>query len=104
MNLKWSDEFHEAQPFGFMNFPKSDGIKYKRDNFFSHFQSEEKVFEKNGAFRWKKRSGTQNHMYDCRLYALVARDVLFDIIMSQVKIKNPTWSDFITVLKKSMKS
>ncbi len=99
MGLKWSREFNNVQPFGYMNFPKPDGLRYGMKDYFSHYQSEQRIVDKNGAYRWVKQTGTQNHMYDCRLYALIARDIMLEKILAESKIKKGVWGDYIEMIK-----
>lgn len=98
MGLNWNQQYNDCQPFGYMNFPTpSDGL-YLRNNFFIHFEAETKIIDKNGAYRWIKTHGKQNHLFDCRLYAIVVRDIFIDQIFHSQKIKNGTWSDFVKLI------
>ena len=86
------------QPIGFMNFPiPAEGL-YLYKNYFEHFEAEEKRFDKN-KYTWKKRQGKQNHLYDCRLYNYVARDIFLDNLFREYKIKNGTWKNYVDLLK-----
>ena len=96
MTLKWDQDFNdEGQPFGFMNFPFPSDGKYLFGNFFSHYEAEEKKIDTRGNFRWIKRSNRQNHMFDVRLYAMVARDIWLDELFKKYGIKNGTWNDYV---------
>lgn len=101
MVLKWDPEHHTMQPFGFMNFPIPSNGKYLFENYFSHFEAEHKVFDNRGKYRWLKRSQKhQNHLFDCRLYNMVVRDIFLDKLFKSYKIKNGTWADFVAALPK----
>lgn len=95
MNLKWNPDFAEQQPVGFMNFPTPNNSKYGFENYFSHFESEEKRIDKNGNFIWvKKTTTTQNHLFDCRLYAEAVRNILVQEMGISKKEKNYSWEDY----------
>lgn len=105
MKLKWSGKNDQEQPPGFMNFPTpSDGL-YMMANFFSHFESEHRIVEKNKdgtgiSSRWVKRNTiVQNHLWDCRVYGIVLRDILVATICKEIGIKRPTWKDYVDALK-----
>lgn len=101
MKLKWHPELNSIQPFGFMNFPNPSESKYFLDNYFKHFESEQKIIDpKTNRYVWKKKSGTENHMYDCRLYALVVRDIFLDEFYREMKIKNGVWQDYVNAILK----
>lgn len=102
MNLPWNKEISEKQPPGFMNFPTPGGGLYLFDNYFSHFEAEHKVQEiKDGqelGFRWVKRnSAVQNHYWDCKVYNLVLKDIVTDIILKEEGIKDGTWHDLVNL-------
>lgn len=100
MNLNWDQRISDKQPSGFMNFPTPSNGKYLMSNYFSHFEAEHKVVdEKTNRFVWsKKQSNSQNHLFDCRLYAYAAREILSDIVMKDDKIKKGTWNDFVNLM------
>lgn len=100
--LKWDPKLHSVQPFGFLNFPHPTKGKYDWQNFFSHFEAEERVNDaKSLKFIWKKRNeSVQNHLFDCRLYANVSRDILLDIFFFHAKVKNGTWGDYVRLVTK----
>lgn len=101
MKLKFDPKYHDKQPPGFMNFPTPSDGKYVFKNFFSHFEAEQKILDKDGEYRWVKQPGKQNHLYDCRLYAEVTKDILVDMILREKKVRNGSWEDFIRfILKK----
>ena len=101
MQLPWVEGQTSKQPSGYMNFPEpSDGL-YLYDNFFSHFDSEHKTVDpKTGKFRWmKKNDHVENHLYDCRLYNYVARDIfLTEKVFDKYGIKNGVWMDFVKLI------
>lgn len=100
MQLKWNPEFNSVQPYGFMNFPFTTDEKYKYDNYFSHFEAEHKIIDDKGMFRWEKKSNRhQNHLFDCRLYAMVVKDIFLTRIFKEYKIINGTWADYVNLLK-----
>lgn len=99
MRLKWNPQWAEVQPAGFMNFPTPSNGKYLFSNYFSHFEAEHKVMDKDSTFRWVKKSNMhQNHMFDCHLYNIVVRDIFLDKLFVQLKIKNGTWRDFVDIM------
>ena len=99
MELNWDPNLQEVQPFGFMNFPTPSGGKYLYDNFFAHFEAEHKVIDERGSFVWQKKSSHhQNHLFDCRLYAMVVRDILIDLLFKEEKVKNGTWADYVSMM------
>lgn len=101
MQLPWNPVVNSHQPFGYMNFPVPTSGKYLFENYFAHFESEHKmVDDKTGAFRWvKKNDNVQNHLWDCRLYANVAKDIFLDeMIFHPRQIKNGVWTDYVKLL------
>ncbi len=105
MKLRWTKRSDKGQPAWFMNFPTpSDGL-YMMSNFFSHFESEHRIVEKNKdgdgiSSRWVKRGTTvQNHLWDCRVYGMVLKDILVSSICKELGIKNPAWRDFVDAIK-----
>jgi phage terminase large subunit GpA-like protein len=99
MRLKWNPQWHEVQPTGFMNFPTPSGGKYLFSNYFSHFEAEHKVIDKDTTFRWLKKSNNhQNHLWDCHLYNLVVRDIFLDKLFKELKIQNGSWKDFADII------
>lgn len=105
MALKWNPEIHSMQPFGFMNFPIPSGGKYLLQNYFAHFESEHKVFDNRGKYRWiKKSKNHQNHLFDCRLYAMVVRDIFLEKLFKTYKIQNGTWADYVDAVTNKKRS
>ena len=103
MSLKWDHRFDTNQPAGFMNFPNSSSGKYAYMSYFQHYEAEHRVVsaDKNGdgaTVRWTKKTSTvQNHFMDCRIYNIAVRDIVVHHICTQLKIKNPSWSDYARV-------
>lgn len=98
IQLRWIENMSTVQPGGFMNFPTPSGGKYLYKNFFQHYEAEEKILDK-GKFVWKKKSQhLQNHLFDCRLYALVVKDIILAKVLKDLKIKNGVWQDFVNYL------
>jgi phage terminase large subunit GpA-like protein len=103
MKLKWDSGNDDRQPVGFMNYPQSANGKYLFQNFFSHYEAEHRVIEsKTGealSARWiKKSSISQNHFWDVRIYNMVLRDIVVNIVCKELKIKNYGWTDYVDVL------
>lgn len=100
MNLKWNEDADASQPPGFMNFPVPSRGLYLHKNYFSHFEAEHKIIDKRGNYRWLKKSNQhQNHLYDCRLYAIVVKNIIVDRILKQLKVQNGIWTDFAYIVK-----
>lgn len=100
MTLRWDSTWQETQPANFLNFPTPSSGLYLMKNYFSHFESEEKVIDKNRNFIWKKKnSASQNHMFDCRLYAVVTKDILVDQVLKENKITGG-WKEFCLIILK----
>ena len=103
MDLPWDAKRDESQPFGFMNFPQADGGLYGLNNFFSHFEAEERkaIKDKNGkiVYRWDKKGTQPNHHLDTRVYNLAMIDILMHKAFEQAKIKNGTWGEFVRLVK-----
>lgn len=100
MELKWDFKSKESQPSGFMNFPQSNDGLYQYTNFFSHFEAEKRVMQtdKSGrpsGTRWEKKdSSVQNHLFDCRLYNMAAREIITEKIGRELKVKGDYWKHF----------
>lgn len=101
MRLKWDKNLTDVQPSGFMNFPEPSGGKYLFENYFAHFEAEHRKIDKDGYYRWVKKSDVhQNHLFDCRIYANVTRDILVHNVCRELKIQNGTWTDYCDMLLK----
>jgi len=102
LSLKYDERYHEQQPSGFCNFPIPSGGKYLYNNFFSHFEAEHKIVDPEQRFIWRKKSDVlQNHLFDCRIYAMVVKDIFVDEVCKSYKIKNPMWGDYVNIIKKN---
>ena len=109
MRLNYDPINQRAQPDGFMNFPHASSGQFEYTNFYSHFESEQRIAQitKSGKseMRWKKvNSAAQNHMFDCCLYAMVARDILVSRfeLKGKDRIVNLDWKTFAQELIKAM--
>jgi phage terminase large subunit GpA-like protein len=103
MSLRFDASDGEVQPSGFCSYPEPAGGKYLFDNYFSHYEAEEKVEDKKEgvgvSFIWKKKSSLhQNHFFDCRIYNMATRDIIADMVCKSLKITNYTWADFVRVV------
>lgn len=107
MKLRWKPNNEQPQPVGFMNFPVPSGGLYTFNSFFSHFEAEHRIIDKNAdgdgvSARWvKKNSAVQNHLFDCRIYNMVLRDIVVSLVGKELKNKHFTWKDYVdTVLQR----
>lgn len=104
MKLEWMESDQDMQPCGFMNFPESSAGLYGWNNFYSHFEAEQKVFEtdKDGNFvrsRWKKKKeSAQNHLFDCRIYNIALREIIVHRICKEYKVVHPDWRKYCQLL------
>ncbi len=101
MQLKW-DKYNEKQPPYFMNFPEPAGGLYGFENYFEHYESEQRVLSKNSAgqevYRWeKKNSASQNHLFDCRVYNIALKEVLVLKMAKEFGLKEFSWEKFVEV-------
>lgn len=108
IGLKWSKTGAFKQPNNFMNFPKPEGYHYSDDGYFKHFEAEHKIIdEKTKRFVWKKvKENAQNHFFDCRIYAMVARDLFVSEVFKELGIKSvkkPEWIDYVKLTKGEIK-
>jgi phage terminase large subunit GpA-like protein len=103
MKLRWKEGEDEKQPYGFMNYPHPGNGKYEWQNFFEHYESEERIVEnKDGtgvAACWRKKSSiAQNHLWDCRIYNMAIRDIFVFLVTDSMGIKKGTWGDFVSIV------
>lgn len=99
MKLKWDSGNDEVQPSGFMNFPTPGGGKYLFQNYFSHFEAEVRKVDNEGNYIWEKKTATaQNHLFDCRIYNMVLKEIITHEICKQFKIPSYTWNDFVGII------
>ena len=102
MKLKWNKDVE--QPSEFMNFPIPSGKKYNYNTFFSHYEGEHRVIDKNKdgdgvSARWVKRnSAAQNHLWDCRVYNMALRDIIVSAACKERKIKGGKWKDYVDII------
>lgn len=95
IKLKWKPGNDPAQPPGFMNFPSPSDQKYRFDNFFSHYEAEQRLPDKDKNWIWQKKSpAAQNHLWDCRVYNMAMVDILLFEIAKNDKLKTFEWVDF----------
>lgn len=96
--IRWVDRT-QAQSHGFMNFPQMGNGKFDV-NYFKHYAGEERKTKLNDdgtaiAARWvKKHSGSQNHFWDCEVYAIAARDIFVSMWAQMEGLKRATWHTF----------
>lgn len=94
--LKWNKG--EKQPPGFLNFPQRANGLYESENYFAHFEAEQrKVNEKKGTFMWEKKSTqVQNHVWDLNVYAMALKEIYSHKCFKEIGIdpKEGTWRDF----------
>ena len=101
MKLRWSESKDTEQPVGFMNFPIPSKGLYTYKNYFSHFEGEHRVIEKNAGgngigARWvKKNSAAQNHLWDCRIYNIMLRDLVASLVAKEMGLKDYSWKDYV---------
>jgi len=106
IELRWYDRDNEGpQPPGFMNFPQPADGKFGID-FFNQYGAERRDYKFNDdgtaiASRWeKKNSSSQNHFWDCDIYAKAARDIFVDAYCKYEGVKKPTWHTFVSMVIK----
>lgn len=95
INLRWDSGNDDIQPAGFMNFPIPSEGKYLLTNYFSHYEAEQRILDKENNFIWQKKTATaQNHLFDCRIYNLALKDILLFEIAKEYKLKSFDWGEF----------
>lgn len=97
MNLNW--EKGQDQPENYMNYPAAKDGMYEFDNYFSHYESEQRKegtdTKGNPTFRWeKKQSNSVNHMWDCRVYNIVAKEIVLAQFSKAYSLPDLTWRKF----------
>lgn len=96
INLKWDQGNDDIQPAGYMNFPTPSDGKYLYTNYFSHYEAEKRVLDKDNNFIWEKKNTiVQNHLFDCRVYNHAIRDIMLFEIAKAYKMKTLTWKDYV---------
>lgn len=102
MKLEWPEGI--SQPPGFMNYPISDGEKYTMKGYFKEYEGEEKKLDytKDGkptGYRWQKRTlSSRNHFWDCRVYAMAAKDIVLMFASKELKMPYLSWSQFCEII------
>lgn len=87
------------QPLRYCNFPRPDGKYYTESSYYSQLTSEERKEEKNDIgqvvkYYWdKKSSASVNHLFDCRIYNMAARDILYREYCKNEKLE-VSWNIF----------
>lgn len=105
LSLKYDSRYHETQPSGFCNFPMPSGGKYLYQNYFSHFEAEHKIVDAEQRFKWQKKSDVaQNHLFDCRIYNMVVKDIFVDEIGKAFKVKNISWGEYVSIILNQIKT
>ena len=88
------------QPPNFMNFPTPECGMYVYEDYFAHYEAEQKqiVNKKDGGtdFRWVKRAHQfQNHMFDCRVYNMALRELAVYFLGKTLKVeKEFGWPEY----------
>jgi phage terminase large subunit GpA-like protein len=104
MKLKWDYGNDDVQPAEFMNFPIPENGKYLYKNYFSHFEAEVRKIDKDGNYLWEKKSAmAQNHLFDCRIYNIVLKEIITSILGKELKLKNFGWKDFVDAILNAKK-
>lgn len=95
ISLRWDKYSADPQPAGYLNFPQPSGEKYSLENYFLHFESEERKLDKSNNFIWQKKTHTaQNHFWDVHNYQMALKDIMMENVFKELKIKNGTWPEF----------
>ena len=103
VGLVWDTKNTKIQPHNFLNFPRPNGVMYDESNYFNHYAAEHKIIdEKSRKLVWQKVDSTrQNHMFDCRIYAMAAKDIFVFEFYKTMKQKMGIWSDFVALINGS---
>jgi phage terminase large subunit GpA-like protein len=95
INLRWDFGNDDVQPAGFMNFPTPSDGKYLFDNYFSHYEAEHRILDKDNNFIWQKKTATaQNHLWDVRIYNMALKEILLFELAREYKLKYFDWAEF----------
>jgi phage terminase large subunit GpA-like protein len=101
IKLKWDPGDDDVQPPGFLNFPTPSDGKYLFHNYFSHFEAEQRILDKDNNFIWQKKTPTaQNHLFDCKVYNIALKEILIMKIARELKMKTFSWKDYVDILLK----
>lgn len=100
VGLVWDTKTTKIQPNNFLNFPSPVNGLYTEQSYFNHYAAEHKIIdEKSRKLVWQKVDSTkQNHMFDCRIYAMAARDIFVFEFFKTMKQKQGIWSDFVAIM------
>lgn len=104
INLRWDENNDDHQPHWFMNFPIPSGGQYMLNNFYSHFEAEHKIIDKEPdgtiiGMRWEKKTTiSQNHLWDCYVYSRAMLDILCFLVAKEFKVKDITWREFVDLV------
>ena len=78
---------------------------YSYQNYFSHFEAEHKIVDAEQRFKWQKKSDVvQNHLFDCRIYNMVVKDIFVDEIGKAFKVKNISWGEYVSIILNQIKT
>lgn len=100
MQLNWKKDVEE-QPSGYLNFPHAAGGLYEWEGFFEHYESEKRVLtanrnETNVVAAWKKkRTDSQNHFFDCRIYNMSAKEIWILVLREKYKMPTLNWATYV---------
>ncbi len=101
INFKWQKGSDDPQPPGYLNFPLPSDGAYLYENYFSHYEAEHRILDKNGNFIWaKKTASSQNHHFDVNIYNTAVKDILMNKIFKELKLdtKVMTWTNFSNLI------
>ena len=101
--LPWKAEDNISQPQGDMNYPEKTEEKYRYRSFFKHYEGEHKIYKKDTFLRpigmkWEKKSGAEQHFFDCRVYNIVLQKIISQLYCKSYKV-NVSWQNCCRILK-----
>ena len=101
--LPWKAEDNISQPQGYMNYPEKTEEKYRYRSFFKHYEGEHKIYKKDTFLRpigmkWEKKSGAEQHFFDCRVYNIVLQKIISQLYCKSYKV-NVSWQNCCRILK-----
>lgn len=99
IKLEWDSRGSDAQPPGYMNFPSAADGLYQFENYFKHYEAEQRTDEiKEGltvGVKWqKKNTNLQNHFWDVCIYNFALKELWAAMVLKEAGLKG-TWSDFV---------
>jgi phage terminase large subunit GpA-like protein len=98
MDLNWGG-FGVDQPPGFMNFPNSDGVNYTFQNYFKHYEAEQRYSDpKKGTVWLKKHSAVENHFFDCRVYNYAIREIFSAIVCESIGERDGSFDKYVNIV------